>query len=74
MKVLRSILALILLLSFSDCNHRSKSTQSPKDTLSQQNKYLARITEDVSLITLIANPKQFNGRKVRVIGYLNLEF
>jgi hypothetical protein len=31
-------------------------------------------TEDVSLINLIATPERFNGRKVRVIGYLHLEF
>lgn len=29
---------------------------------------------DVSLLQLIANPRQFHGKLVRVIGYLRLEF
>jgi hypothetical protein len=42
--------------------------------LTKRTSYAANSVEDVSLITLIANPKQFDGHKVRVIGYLNLEF
>ncbi|MCO5934525.1 hypothetical protein NAF17_03140 [Mucilaginibacter sp. RB4R14] len=36
----------------------------------------ARLNEyqEVSLISLIANPEKYNKRHVRVIGYLNLEF
>lgn len=29
---------------------------------------------DVSMINLIANPKDFDGKKVRLIGYVRLEF
>ncbi|MBB6109606.1 hypothetical protein SAMN05421821_10522 [Mucilaginibacter lappiensis] len=29
---------------------------------------------DVSLVNLIANPDKYNGKKIRVIGYLHLEF
>lgn len=28
----------------------------------------------VSIVELIANPTKFNGKRVRIIGYLNLEF
>ncbi|MNM57512.1 hypothetical protein D3C81_687150 [compost metagenome] len=34
----------------------------------------ANDVQDVSLIQLIANPDQFNGKDVRVIGFLHLEF
>lgn len=34
----------------------------------------ARSPLDVSMIQLIANPQQFNGRQVRLIAYLRLEF
>ncbi len=30
--------------------------------------------EEVSLVRLIANPQAYDGRKIRVIGFLNLEF
>ena len=30
--------------------------------------------EDVSMIALIANPNKFNGQKIRLIGYLYLNF
>jgi hypothetical protein len=30
--------------------------------------------QDVSVVQLIANPELFNGREVRVIGFLHLEF
>jgi len=30
--------------------------------------------DDVSLINLIATPEKFGGRRIRVIGYLHLEF
>lgn len=31
-------------------------------------------TQDVSVINLIATPGNYNGRKVRLIGYLHIEF
>ncbi len=31
-------------------------------------------TVDVSMVSLIANPKDFDGKKVRLIGYVRLEF
>lgn len=31
-------------------------------------------TVDVSLVSLIATPKEFHGKSVRVIGYVRLEF
>jgi hypothetical protein len=34
----------------------------------------ANDVQDVSLIQLIASPEQFNGKDVRVIGFLHLEF
>jgi hypothetical protein len=34
----------------------------------------ARFPEEVSLIRLIANPDNFDGRYVRVLGYLHMEF
>ncbi len=32
------------------------------------------VAEDVSLIQLIANPQAYDGRTVRIIGFLHLEF
>jgi len=73
MKCFLCIVLLSLYFSITGCNHPSKATQSLPDTLSKPHVYSNEI-DNVSLITLIANPKQFDGHKVRVIGYLNLEF
>jgi hypothetical protein len=35
---------------------------------------IANKPENVSLVQLIANPDQYDGKLVRVFGYLNLEF
>jgi hypothetical protein len=74
MKGYPSILLLSLYLSITSCNHTVKSNQHLIDTLPKHNRYSANSIEEVSLITLIANPKQYDGHQVRVIGYLNLEF
>ena len=34
----------------------------------------AEVGEDVSIINLISNPEQYNGKKVIITGYLNMEF
>ncbi len=35
---------------------------------------LLDIPENVSLIKLIANPEKYDGKRIQVIGYLNLQF
>jgi hypothetical protein len=74
MKGYPSILLLSIYFAITGCNHTTKPHKILTDTLSKHTSYSATETEEVSLITLIANPKQFDGHKVRVIGYLNLEF
>jgi hypothetical protein len=71
MRLQTYLLGLITLL-FIACNHHPNEVinKTVDSTLSARVKYV----QDVSLITLIANPEVNEGKKVRVIGYLNLEF
>ncbi len=73
MKLLVYLSWLNLYFCFVGCNYSPNLTRSSSDTSSKLKSYL-QATEDVSIMKLIANPNQYNGHKVRVIGYLNLEF
>jgi len=73
MKGYQSILLLSLYFSAASCNYAAKPHQTG-NTSAKKAVYSSNTIEDVSLITLIANPRQFDGHKVRIIGYLNLEF
>jgi hypothetical protein len=70
MKPVNLITLMLLTLFTSNCNQAPDKSKSLSDTLRNQSKSTAR----VSLISLIANPQKFSGQKVRVIGYLHLEF
>ena len=66
-----NLIGLMLLTSFNcACNQAADKPKGLLDTVRSQSKP----TEGVSLISLIANPQKFSGQKVRVIGYLHLEF
>ena len=72
MKFLTSTLILLSVLFFS-CSYSkpaSKTNLSQVDTVSSD----TSVIKDVSIIALIANPQLYNHSKVRVIGYLHLEF
>src|SRR6185503_1074689 len=74
MKHHRLILPLVLCFFLTNCNHSAKSSRSATNTSIKNTRRSINGVEDVSLIALIANPKEFDGHKVRVMGYLNLEF
>jgi hypothetical protein len=65
-----NLIALILLALFACNSNQATKTKIIADTLINR----AKPTEAVSLISLIASPQKFSGQKVRVIGYLHLEF
>ncbi len=69
---LKSLLIIAICLSFFACNQVAVKNNSSADTLKKVTRNNQE--KDVSLITLIANPDQNAGRKVRVVGYLILEF
>jgi hypothetical protein len=68
-----SILAFILIFSLGVCEaqNKPKDIDSIKadDRYSQNPGYYT-----VSMIKLIANPEKYDGKRIQVIGYLNLEF
>ncbi|WDF54896.1 hypothetical protein [Mucilaginibacter sp. KACC 22063] len=72
MKVLNRITICLLLLTFAAC--KSKPIQADLTKPFHGDSTHHSIVNEVSLITLIANPDRYNGKQVRVIGYLNLEF
>ncbi len=70
-----SILVLACSLAFIGC--RNLATPSPEYWIRQveaPDPKEAKWPEEVSLIRLIANPQEFDGRFVRVFGYLHMEF
>ena len=73
MKALVFLFASILVVS--SCNQASKKSKTTyPDTLSNGNIIVLAGGSEVSLIRLIANPEKYGGKKLRVIGYLHLEF
>jgi len=64
-------LFLVLLLNSCDGQTKSKSTDS---TVKVDQSYRYKEDYEVSLIRLIANPEKYDGKHIKVIGFLNLEF
>ena len=56
------------------CNNPQKKINTLSDTAIKRNPIAPYVDEDVSLISVIAMPEKYKERKIRVIGYLNLEF
>jgi hypothetical protein len=63
----------LLIIAVSNCNAPPKQKTEGKDSnkinLSQSKQY-----NEVSIINLIATPKKYNGKLVRVMGYLNMKY
>lgn len=68
----RAILASCCLITA--CYHPHKKATAYPDTLANGKILVLRTDSTVSLIRLIASPEKYDGKKVRVIGYLHLEF
>ncbi len=62
------IAACLLLLTIYSCKHKLNNNIIIADHVALNQ------GPDVSLVSLIANPDKYNGKKIRVIGYLHLEF
>ncbi|WP_183562594.1 hypothetical protein [Mucilaginibacter sp. SP1R1] len=71
MKVTGYALLSIIYLTIA-CNQPPKN--SKLKTLPKVDSVILHEDLQVSLINLIANPDKYNGKKIRVIGYLHLEF
>jgi len=57
---------LALFIIFSGCEVKDKAQITTKDSV--------QTTTDVSIIQLISNPEKFDGKYVRLIGFVRLEF
>ncbi len=73
MKAFPLLFALILIISSCNQTPKKEKTTYP-DTLANGNIIVLAGEYQVSLIRLIANPEKYDGKKLRVIGYLHLEF
>ena len=73
MKKLRSISIITLTLWAICCNGQTKHS-NPDSTSKADPYYQFSPDYDVSLIRLLANPEKYDGKHVRVCGYLNVEF
>ncbi|MDN5287015.1 MAG: hypothetical protein JWR38_3289 [Mucilaginibacter sp.] len=71
MKVAGYMLLPIICLTIA-CNQQPKN--SIHTTLPKGDSVVLYQDPEVSLISLIANPDRYKGKKIRVIGYLHLEF
>ncbi|MES2109406.1 MAG: hypothetical protein V4577_11690 [Bacteroidota bacterium] len=54
--------------------HRPTTAQTNATTVKTDTLETEKPPLDVSMISLIANPNKYKGKKVRLIGYLNLAF
>lgn len=63
---------MIIIFAFTQC----KMPASEKNKDVSYSKNLPKLSEDkgISLINLIADPEKYNGRLIRVEGFLNIEF
>ena len=71
MKILKFITLIIVFSSLQFCKQEKeikKDDSNKNDNFSPINK------KNTSLIKLISNPENFHGKRIRVTGYLNLEF
>jgi len=68
-------ICLIIGLLMSACRDRSGSWKpEPKPQAPVKYEPDTNAIQDISLIPLIANPEKYDGKKIRVIGYLHIEF
>ncbi|HEY4194082.1 MAG TPA: hypothetical protein VGM63_00995 [Mucilaginibacter sp.] len=74
MKYFPLIFVLILILFACNQAPKKKKTTTYPDTLANGNVIVLAGDYEVSLIRLIANPEKYDGKKLRLIGYLHLEF
>jgi len=65
------ILVIFLLISGYELFAQNKDSVDETDMKPYQ---LIDISENVSLVKLIANPEKYDGKRIQVIGYLHLEF
>ncbi len=72
MNLIRMLIVLEI-LQIASCRQGTDSRHGTKD-FSASPSIIKTNTIDVSLIRLIATPEKFDGKKVRVKGFLNLEF
>lgn len=63
------IWVIILLFAFMGCNSKPRQNNTVKLSSVGIKEY-----EEVSIINLIATPEKYHGKRVRVIGYLNLVY
>jgi len=72
-----NFLLILCILGYS-CNHPQKPRKKKEHTLPDTlaNGQITRLYESntVSIVRLIANPEQYDGKKIQVIGYCHLEF
>lgn len=70
MNTLKIIPLIIIFSLFQSCKKESEVKK-----IDLEKNYSSRsIDKNTSLIALIANPEKFQGKRIRVTGYLNLEF
>ncbi len=70
MKTIGFIIIPIIFSLVAACNYSQKKIHEVEKTSVSEN----QVINDVSLIDLTANKEKYKGKKIRVIGYLNLEF
>jgi hypothetical protein len=74
MKSSHAAVVLFICITVSGCDHQNKKNNLLSDTTKKSNKTVLYLDKDVSMISLIATPEKYEGRQIRIIGYLNLEF
>jgi hypothetical protein len=74
MKAIYPVIISFLCIMTWGCNNSQQKINTLSDTTLKKNQAVPYFDEDVSLINVIASPEKYKGRKIRVIGYLNLEF
>ena len=70
MKIIKLITLIIFFSSLQFC----KQEKEIKKEVSKKNDNYSPVNKNTSLIKLISNPENFHGKRIRVTGYLNLEF
>jgi uncharacterized lipoprotein NlpE involved in copper resistance len=69
----KKILIIILLtLTQSGCDQKSEQSEKVNNENKTEIEYSSDYT--LSLVNLIATPEKYHGKKVQIIGYINIEF
>jgi hypothetical protein len=71
-RIIITVTLMMMIVAFTKC----KTSPSDKSNDTTNNKPALKLRTDigVSLISLISNPERYNGKIVRVKGFLNIEF